>query len=96
MLFVHKIKVTFELFFLHDSDERDPFEETSVWSYIVKLRSSPRELIHSVLSLKKKKQSKWNIVHTFSILSTLIVEVQRAIMLLLSCALQGTGFIYYY
>lgn len=41
-----KVKVTFELFFLHDSDERDPFEET------------PRELIHSVLSLKKKKQSK--------------------------------------
>lgn len=37
-----KVKVTFELFFLHDSDERDPFEET------------PRELIHSVLSLKKK------------------------------------------
>ena len=26
-----KVKVTFELFFfLHDSDERDPFEETSV------------------------------------------------------------------
>ena len=25
-----KVKVTFELFLLHDRDKRDPFEETSI------------------------------------------------------------------